>query len=133
GFALENIDFDLRGGEIHCVMGENSAGKSTLMNILSGVETDYQGAIFLRNKFIEIKDVRDAWSHGICKIEQGLSVIPEMMVYENIFLGRELEWFFGIQRKGMMLQECQRALEQLGVDINPKATIHSLRFSERQL
>ena len=46
GIALQDVDFDLRHGEIHCVMGENSAGKSTLMNILSGVEADYQGAIF---------------------------------------------------------------------------------------
>jgi ribose transport system ATP-binding protein len=88
--ALNEVDFDLRAGETHALVGENGAGKSTLMRILAGIYTGYEGEYVLDGQPVRLQSPRDALSRGIGMIHQELSVIPELSIAENLFLGRQL-------------------------------------------
>jgi ribose transport system ATP-binding protein len=87
--ALENVSFHLRPGEVHALVGENGAGKSTLMRILAGIYHEYDGEYVLDGQQIRLQNPRDALQRGIGMIHQELSVIPELSVAENLFLGRQ--------------------------------------------
>jgi ribose transport system ATP-binding protein len=88
--ALDQVNFDLREGETHALVGENGAGKSTLMKILSGVYNEYDGDYLLRGAPVRLMSPGDALHRGIGMIHQELSVIPELSVAENLFLGRQM-------------------------------------------
>ncbi|WP_080659106.1 sugar ABC transporter ATP-binding protein [Tropheryma whipplei] len=89
--VLEDISFSLRKGEVHAICGENGAGKSILMKILSGVIPDgsYDGEIILENKKRRFKNLAASQAAGVVMIHQELTLIPEMSIAENIFLGNE--------------------------------------------
>src|SRR5919199_4508636 len=89
--ALDGVTFDLYAGEIHALVGENGAGKSTLMKVLGGVYPypDYGGEIPLNGETQRFANIRQAESAGIAVVYQELSLVKEMTVGENIFLGRE--------------------------------------------
>jgi putative multiple sugar transport system ATP-binding protein len=91
--ALDNVSFSVSQGEIHCLVGENGAGKSTLMKVLSGVypHGSYTGEILLNGELQEFKRIHDATEAGIAIIYQELALVPEMTVYENLFLGHEIK------------------------------------------
>src|SRR5512144_854847 len=88
--ALSNVNLSVEEGEIHAVVGENGAGKSTLMKVLSGVYPagTYEGEIVIEGKVQSFKSVRDAENAGIAIIFQELSLVKELTVGENIFLGQ---------------------------------------------
>ena len=89
--ALDGVTFDLKPGEIHALVGENGAGKSTLIKILAGVypHPEYGGEIILDASERRFANVRDAEHAGIAVIYQELSLVKDLNVAENIFLGRE--------------------------------------------
>src|SRR5258708_32965582 len=89
--ALNDVSFQVAAGEIHCLVGENGAGKSTLMKVLSGVypHGDYTGDILFQGQVQHFSSIRDSEKAGIAIIYQELALIPEMTVYENMFLGNE--------------------------------------------
>ena len=87
--VLKKVDFDLCAGEIHALMGENGAGKSTLMKIAAGLIDQYEGEIYVAGKQHRMASPRDATRAGIAMIQQELSLVPELAVDENIFLGQE--------------------------------------------
>src|SRR5258708_8837206 len=87
--VLRDVDFALRPGEIHALMGENGAGKSTLMKIAGGLIEDFEGQIFVDGQPVHLTSPRDATRAGIAMIHQELSLVPELQVDENIFLGPE--------------------------------------------
>lgn len=94
--ALDKIQFDLRKGEIHSLLGENGAGKSTMIKILAGIHTPTEGQIFINGKEVKIEKVSDAKELGISVIHHELSLVPYMTVAENIYLGRmpsKKRWF----------------------------------------
>jgi ABC-type sugar transport system ATPase subunit len=93
--ALDQVNFDLREGETHALVGENGAGKSTLMKILSGVYNEYEGDYLLRGAPVRLMSPGDALHRGIGMIHQELSVMPELSVAENLFLGRQMMNRFG--------------------------------------
>ena len=90
--ALDNVSFQVASKEIHCLVGENGAGKSTLMKVLSGVypHGDYTGDILLNSEVQTFRGISDSEKAGIAIIYQELALVPDMTVYENIFLGHEI-------------------------------------------
>ena len=91
--ALSNVNFRVKRGEIHCLVGENGAGKSTLMKVLSGVypNGDYSGDIVLNDQVQAYRGIADSEKAGIAIIYQELALVPDMTVYENIYLGHEIK------------------------------------------
>ncbi|MBL8881279.1 MAG: ATP-binding cassette domain-containing protein, partial [Phycisphaerales bacterium] len=109
--ALNNVSFQVAEGEIHCLVGENGAGKSTLMKVLSGVypHGTYSGDILFGGQIQTFRGIRDSEHVGIAIIYQELALIPEMTVYENIFLGNEIRRGFTIDWN----ETIKRAVEAL--------------------
>ena len=91
--ALDEVNFKVKKGEIHCLVGENGAGKSTLMKVLSGVypHGDYEGDIVFNGQVQKYSGISDSEKAGIAIIYQELALVPELTVYENIFLGHEIK------------------------------------------
>ena len=119
--ALDDVDFDLREGEVHAIVGENGAGKSTLMRILAGVYTEYEGEYILRGEVIKLQSPRAAINRGINIIHQELSVMPELSVAENLYLGRQPTNRFGFIDWKTMATTAHRELRNLGfhdIDVN---------------
>ena len=88
--ALDGADFELRAGEIMAVIGDNGAGKSSLIKALSGATIPDEGEILLDGKPIHFKSPMDARREGIETVYQDLAVAPAMTIAENLFLGREI-------------------------------------------
>jgi ABC-type sugar transport system ATPase subunit len=87
--ALGVVDFSLRAGEIHALLGENGAGNSTLINVLRGLVRPDSGTVEVNGLRVEIRNVAEADRLGIRVIHQELSLAPNLSVAENLFLGRE--------------------------------------------
>jgi ribose transport system ATP-binding protein len=87
--AVNQVDLDIYPGEVHGLVGENGAGKSTLMRVLAGFHPDYEGQIYIQGKPARITSPREAMGLGIALVHQELSLVPELTVAENIYLGRE--------------------------------------------
>lgn len=132
--ALDDVTFSVKRGEIHCLVGENGAGKSTLMKVLSGVYPygQYDGDIVFDGQNQQFSNIRDSEQTGISIIYQELALIPELTVYENIFLGNEIS-------KGQLIdwnETIKRATEMLGkvqLDVNPDAKVKELGVGKQQL
>ncbi len=112
--ALEDVDFDLREGETHALVGENGAGKSTLMRILAGIYQKDEGEYLLNGQPVHLTSPHDALARGIGMIHQELSVMPELSVAENLFLGRQLTTRFGTIDWRKMEQTAEQELTLLG-------------------
>lgn len=131
--ALDDVSFDVHEGEVHCLMGENGAGKSTLMKVMNGIYTEYEGQILLDTQPIRLHSTKDAQQSGLGMIHQELNLVPELRVYENIFLGRELHTRFGTLDSRKMQHEAAAQLQRLSVNIDPSRPLRQLRIGERQL
>lgn len=131
--ALSDVSLTLHASEILALMGENGAGKSTLMNILCGALTNYQGRIFINGEQVHITSPHHARDLGIAKIHQELQLVPELSVYENMFMGRERRNKFGfVDTKGMG-REAQKYLDMLDLEIDSSRPVKSLRVGEQQM
>lgn len=132
--ALNDVSFQVAEGEIHCLVGENGAGKSTLMKVLSGVypHGQYTGDILFNGQAQHFSSIRESEKAGIAIIYQELALIPEMTVYENIFLGHEIKsgpvinWNETIKRAGEMLKKVR-------LDVNPESKVIDLSVGKQQL
>src|SRR6266498_3098886 len=132
--ALDGVSLDLQRGEIHALVGENGAGKSTLMKILGGVypHPHYGGEIFIEGDIQQFTGVRDAEKAGIAVIYQELSLVREMTVGENIFLGREPRKL-GVIRWEELYRRARELLDDLHLQIDPHTLIRSLGIGQQQL
>lgn len=132
--ALDGVNFTLEAGEFHALVGENGAGKSTLMKILSGVYPagSFQGEIEIKGLSQHFRNIRDSETAGIAVIFQELSLVKELTVGENIFLGREPARF-GIINWPELYHRATRLLRELNLDIDPRAAVGSLGIGRQQL
>lgn len=132
--ALDNVDFELRRGEIHALVGENGAGKSTMMRILAGIYTEYEGDYILGSTPVRLQSPRDALGRGIGMIHQELSVMPELSVAENLFLGRQLTTTFGLLDWRKMNRIAEEELGKIGFDhINVREPLGNYSLGTQQV
>ncbi len=132
--ALENVDLTLDKGEVLALLGENGAGKSTLMKILSGIYGLDAGEILVDGQKADINNVSDATDLGISIIHQELNLIPDLCVYENIFLGREIvNPITNRINKSALKEESKNLLKGLGMDINVNEAVRNLSVAEQQM
>lgn len=113
--ALRGVDFDLAPGEVHAIVGENGAGKSTLMKIIMGVYSSDSGSIHVRGKQVDIPTAEAAHELGIAMIFQELSLVPQLDIAQNIYLGHEpvLPMYFVKNRK--IYTDAQDLLERYNI------------------
>src|SRR6267378_4050662 len=132
--ALDGVSFDLGEGEIHALVGENGAGKSTLIKILAGVYPypEYGGEIILDGSQRRFANVRDAEKAGIAVIYQELSLVKDLSVAENIFLGREPRRL-GIINWEELYSRAQKLLSDLHLGIDPLTPVRNLGIGQQQL
>lgn len=130
--ALDGVDFDLRAGEVHVLFGENGAGKSTLISILSGANRPTAGHIEMKGEEITLASVHDARRRGISAVFQEFSLIPQMTVEENLFLGGEHTRRIFLDKVSMRC-EALRLLEELGFDLPPNQRVDRLTRAEQQM
>jgi simple sugar transport system ATP-binding protein len=127
--AIENVNFTLRRGEIHALLGENGAGKSTLTKIMAGVVPLSSGQMLVEGKAIEMKTPLDARGHGIAMVFQETSLVPTMTVAQNLFLGREK---FYNRLRGVYIS-AQQFLQSLNFDVDPTASVSLLGAAKKQM
>jgi D-xylose transport system ATP-binding protein len=133
--ALEDVTFNVRKGEVHALIGENGAGKSTLMKILSGVypHGTYGGEILLDGQVQKFAGLRDSEHAGIAIIFQELALVRQMTIAENIFLGTELQKARGVIDWNKTFHQTARALEEVGLKLNPATRVVDLGVGSQQL
>lgn len=132
--ALDNVDITAYGGEVTALMGENGAGKSTLMKILSGVYQKDEGKVFIDGVEAHIKGIKSAEEYGVTIIHQEMSVLNNLTVAENIFLGNEkFHKFTGKINKKELVERSKLFLDQIGANINPNTLVSSLNVGEKQM
>jgi len=133
--VLRDVRFELDSSEVHVLAGENGAGKSTLIKILGGVHTDYTGEVYVGSKLVRFKSVHEAADKGISVIHQELSLVGQMTVAENIFLGREetAGWRMGVLKKKAMIEEAGKLLNGLGVDVDVARRVEDYPLGVQQM
>ncbi len=131
--VLQGVDFELRKGEVHALIGGNGAGKSTLMKILQGVYTPDAGQIEVDGKPVQINTPEDARAVGISMIFQEFSLIPTLTVAQNIFLTREPRDGFRMLDDREAERRARAIFADMQVDIDPSATVESLATGYWQL
>ena len=132
--ALDDVSFEVERQQIHCLVGENGAGKSTLMKVLSGVHPfgTYDGEIFIDGELQKYNSTQDSEKAGIAVIYQELALVPEMTVFENVFLGHEI-------RKGLnvdineTIKQTVEVLRKVKLDVNPSTKVKHLGIGKQQL
>lgn len=131
---LKDIHLAIHVGEVRVILGENGAGKSTLIKLITGAHSMDAGRIVWKGQSIRMRAPGDAMNIGVACIYQELNLIPELTVYENIFLGREQKRksspFLDIVT---MKKRATEYLKQLGVELSPDAKISALGMGQRQL
>jgi ribose transport system ATP-binding protein len=131
--VLTEVDFELHRGEIHALMGENGAGKSTLMKIAAGLIEDFDGEIAVDGELVHLTSPRAAARAGIAMIHQELSLVPELEVDENIFLGQEkLRTGFLVDRTNQ-IRAAREVLKMLDYHGSLETSVSKLRVGEQQL
>jgi ribose transport system ATP-binding protein len=131
-YALKDVSLEFEPGEIHALLGENGAGKSTLCKILSGAITPDSGIVKINEWTFDSFTPFSAKAKGIGKIYQEFNLVPEMTVYENLFLGKEIRKGINIDKSEMM-RKTKGLYEQFGIELDPGATISSLSVAYCQL
>jgi rhamnose transport system ATP-binding protein len=131
--ALQDVNFDLYPGEIHTIAGENGSGKSTLLKILAGVIKQDEGQVIVEGAATDFHDIRDAMSHGVTMVSQELSLVPNLSVAENIFLGgNQTRGKLGIDWKDTE-NRALAFLKRLNLNVDPSTYVSSLAQHEQQL
>jgi len=130
--ALDDVHFDLHKGEVHALIGENGAGKSTLIKAIAGAHDLNSGDIFLEQEKIQIKNPHHANQLGIYTIYQELTIVPDMSVAENMFLGKE------IKKRGLIshrtqIEKADHLLSSFNYRLDPRRSVRDLNTAELRM
>ncbi|RCW61055.1 MULTISPECIES: sugar ABC transporter ATP-binding protein [Halanaerobium] len=132
--ALDNVNFQLKAGEIHALMGENGAGKSTFIKVITGVHQPNGGEIYLNGEKINIKNPNDSKDLGIAAIYQHATSYPHLSVTENIFMGHEK---IDSSTKRILWEDMHKAaekhLQELGAEFDPRRRMSTLSVAQQQI
>jgi rhamnose transport system ATP-binding protein len=131
--ALRGVDLDLRGGEVHALVGENGAGKSTVVKILAGVHRPDLGEVRVDGEPVVLHAPADARDRGIAVIYQQPTLFPDLDVAENVFMGRHPRGRLGRVDWPRMYREVEELLANLGVRLNPRIPVQGLSVADQQL
>ncbi|CDQ21367.1 sugar ABC transporter ATP-binding protein [Halobacillus karajensis] len=131
--VLDKVNFNVKAGEVHALMGGNGAGKSTLMKILTGVYQLDHGTIEIEDSKVNLENTRDAQQAGVSMIFQEFSLIPKLTVAQNIFLHREPRTSLGMIDDKKMVKDSQRILDDMGLSISPKDLVENLSVGYWQM
>jgi ABC-type sugar transport system ATPase subunit len=132
--AVRNVDLEFLRGEVHGLVGENGAGKSTLMRVLAGIYPDYTGEIFFNGRPTRIHTPRLARELGIAMVHQELSLVPDLSVAENMFLGREARSRIpGLINRRQVEKKAGAILAEIEADISPTQRVNQLSVAKQQL
>jgi simple sugar transport system ATP-binding protein len=134
--ALKDMSTHVNAGEVTCILGDNGAGKSTFIKILSGVHQQDEGRVLVDGDEVRFASPRDARARGIATVYQDLAMVPLMSIWRNFFLGAEprkgvppLQWFDAPKAKRIVRIE----LNEMGIDIrDPDQPVGTLSGGERQ-
>lgn len=131
--VLNGVNFNLRQGEVHSLMGANGAGKSTLIKILNGIYNAVSGEIEIEGKPAQIKTPSDAERYGLAFVHQELNVCNDMTVAENMYIGNWIKDKYGFYDKKATSEKAKELLNIMGVNIDPDITVRKLRTAEKQI
>ncbi|MGA0565499.1 sugar ABC transporter ATP-binding protein [Ancylobacter sp. VNQ12] len=131
--AIEGVDLKLEEQTVHVLVGENGAGKSTIVKVLSGIHQLSEGQINLNGRPVTFNAPRDAIRRGIVTIHQELMLVPDLTVAENIFLGKEPLTAARFVDKKTMRRKAQEVLAHLKQDFSPDARVRGLGIAQQQM
>tara|TARA_R110002020_G_scaffold50818_1_gene143835 strand:+ start:9782 stop:11278 length:1497 start_codon:yes stop_codon:yes gene_type:complete len=131
--ALRDVTFSADAGEIHAIIGANGAGKSTLMNLLSGVTQPSGGTISLDGKVVRFSSPQAAQAAGIATVYQEFSLVPQLSIARNIFLGREPRTWLGLIDRRRLVSDTRDLLERYSIALDPSAEVGSLSVAQQQM
>jgi ABC-type sugar transport system ATPase subunit len=131
--ALRDVNFDLRKGEIVGLVGDNAAGKSTLLKTIYGIHRPDRGKIFLEGRRVDFKSPREARNWGIEMVFQDFMLCPELDVVSNAFLGREITKLKMLLIRKKMEEMAKRIVEQEGLGIDVSRKVMELSGGQQQL
>ena len=131
--VLKHIDLDVKKGSIMGLMGENGAGKSTMMKCLFGTYQKDEGTIILDGKEINFTGPKDALENGVAMVHQELNQCLERNVIDNLFLGRYPKNSLGVVDEGRMKKEASDLFRNLGITVNLSQPMKKMSVSKRQM
>jgi methyl-galactoside transport system ATP-binding protein len=130
--ALDNVSFEVKRGTVHALMGENGAGKSTMMKCLFGIYAKDEGQIILNGKPVDFKNPKEALENGVAMVHQELNQCLDRTVTDNLFLGR-YPTKFGIIDEQKMFKESLSLFASLNMNVNPQTVMRTMSVSQRQM
>jgi ribose transport system ATP-binding protein len=131
--ALMDVSFELLPGEVHALMGENGAGKSTLMKILGGIYTKDDGEVLVGGEAVEIESPRAAQDLGNSMIHQELSLMNDLTVAQNIFIGREPRFSFGRLDEAALNRKTAEIFKSMNLSLDPRTIVGTLTIAKQQM
>jgi rhamnose transport system ATP-binding protein len=131
-YALRGAHLDVCAGEIHALVGENGAGKTTIINILSGAVKRDEGEVTFDGRVVDFDSPADAQAAGIAVIHQELATLPTLSVAENVCMGRMPTKGWRVDRRAMY-ERTREVLAIVGLDVDPRTLLRDLSLSQQQL
>ncbi|HXT09686.1 MAG TPA: sugar ABC transporter ATP-binding protein [Roseiarcus sp.] len=132
--ALDDVSFSVQKGEVIGLIGENGAGKSSLLKVLNGIYQPDAGSVYVDGNPVKLTSPRDAFDKGIAMVFQEQLILPTLTVAENIFLGREEEFLrYGLISKARMNAAAAVELRKVQLDVHPGKRCADLTFADRQM
>lgn len=131
--ALSGVDLDVRKGEVHALVGENGAGKSTIIKILMGVYTRSSGQILIEGKSVEFKNPLQAQAYGLGAVYQDVNLAQHLSVAENFFMGQLPKTKFGLVDYKKMYEDTKTIMDSIKVHVDPKSIIRSLSVAQQEM